>query len=576
MLALTCWLLTYLLHSTLLLGTAALVCLVLRGRRLALQEAILRAALLGGFLTASLQLGLGLQPLGGQLPLLAERPAPALATAGRTGDFQPTVQVQSIDPGARLLDGARRVAATDRVSWRSALAVAWGLFSFLALARLAVAAARLAHLLRDRRPLGSGGLAPRAQHLAEALGIGRTVRLSSVPRLPAPLARGVLHPEVCLPERVLAELGEEEQLAICAHEMAHVARGDSAWSLFACLVEAVAPVQPLNLWARRRLQELAEYLSDDLAVATAGRPLGLARSLVEVASWLLTRRTILPAVAPGALSTRSRLGHRVERLMDPMRSPELPRRSLLPLATMAVLVMALVAPAVSGQPPQEPPAAQPPAVPSVQAAPTSEAPPAPTASPAPRPVPKGQRSEAERKLEQLTEKLSRRSEEHAAEMEKLEAEIEAFTSKFQPRHDELARLGEELGRQMEQLVQAEGDDEAQATTRRRVEELKAEIRQAAESVRLSEEDRKGLQEKARRLAELVKPSQEDLREIARLAQATAKESMPDELEQMMDQAMKLARTAMREGREQMQRAREEMQRAREEMQRAREKDEPSP
>ena len=311
MLPLTCWLLTYLLHSTLLLGPAALVCLALRGRRLALQEAILRAALLGGFLTASLQLGLGVQPLGGQLSLLAERPAPALAAARtpsllpapglprpvKTGDFQPPVQVPSTDSGARLLDG---------VSWRSALAVAWGLLAFLALARLAVAAVRLAHLLRDRRPLVSGWLTQRVRHLAEALGIGRTVHLSLAPRLSAPLARGVYHPEVCLPERALAELGEEEQLAICAHEMAHVARGDSAWSLLACLVEAVAPVQPLNIWARRRLQELAEYLSDDLAVATAGRPLGLARSLVEVASWLLDRRTFLPAVARMLVASATR------------------------------------------------------------------------------------------------------------------------------------------------------------------------------------------------------------------------------------------------------------------------------
>ena len=75
----TSWLLTYLLHSTVLLGGAALVGLVLRERRLGVQEAVLRAALVGGFLTASLQLGLGVQPLGGVFTLPDERVAPPAA-----------------------------------------------------------------------------------------------------------------------------------------------------------------------------------------------------------------------------------------------------------------------------------------------------------------------------------------------------------------------------------------------------------------------------------------------------------------------------------------------------------------
>ena len=72
------WLLTYLLHSTLLLGTVWLLT-----RRL-VQAAVVRdllwkAALIGGFATATLQLGLGFKPLGGAVALrlgdsAAERP----------------------------------------------------------------------------------------------------------------------------------------------------------------------------------------------------------------------------------------------------------------------------------------------------------------------------------------------------------------------------------------------------------------------------------------------------------------------------------------------------------------------
>ena len=113
------------------------------------------------------------------------------------------------------------------------------------------------------------------------------------------------------------------------------------------MIEAVAPLQPLNAWARRRLQDLAECLSDDLAVAASGQPEGLARSLVDVAAWRAADTVYLPMAAQ-ALSARGRLGHRVERLMDPLRTLERPGRLLLPLAGAAVLATALVTPVVSG------------------------------------------------------------------------------------------------------------------------------------------------------------------------------------------------------------------------------------
>ena len=270
------------------------------------------------------------------------------------------------------------VADAVAARWRVALGAAWAGLALLALARLAVAALRLRRLLHGRRPIAAGELAPGAAALGPALGLRAPVRLSAAERLSAPLATGVLRPEVCLPTRAVAELGADEQVALCAHELAHLARRDPAWILLARLAEAAAPVQPLNAWARRRLQDLAECLSDDLAVAASGRPLGLARSLVDVASWTLGERPFLPVAAAGALSARSRLGHRVERLMDTARTLERPRRLLLPAAAIAVLATALVTPVVSGS--------------AAPQAPAPEAQPAPTARPAPeaRPAPAGQ------------------------------------------------------------------------------------------------------------------------------------------------------------------------------------------
>jgi hypothetical protein len=486
----------------------------------------------------------------------------------------------------------------------------------MALARLGVAAFRLRKLLRGRRPIDAGALAPLVAGLGRALGLQGPVRLSAAERLSVPLATGILHPEVCLPARAVAELGADEQAALCAHELAHVARRDPAWLLLARLAEALAPLQPLNAWARRRLQDLAECLSDDLAVAAGGRPLGLARSLVDVASWTLGARSPLPVAAAGALSARSRLGHRVERLMDPDRTLERPRRLLLPAAAAAVLATALVTPVVSGSViPEEPrPVAAPPAVEAplphpqpqaepareidvtpevdpvvevdpaleihlVESAPPPEPPEAPVAPkarpapaprapgaaplPAPQPVPKpeGPSAATRERLEQLSRQIAERARLHDAEMKTLEAEIEALASRIRPDPAEMERLSQEIGKAAQELAESVSADLAgeigkktqrTAEAARRMAELQDEIREATRAIRIPQEELRALTEKARALAERARPTAEEMREIRRLSSEAARLSA----EQARD-AMRIAEEALRHAREELRRAREE-------------------
>ena len=446
------------------------------------------------------------------------------------------------------------VADALAARWRVALGAAWAGLSLLALARLAVAALRLRRLLRGRRPIAAGELAPGAAALGPALGLRAPVRLSAAERLSAPLATGVLRPEVCLPTRAVAELGADEQVALCAHELAHLARRDPAWILLARLAEAAAPVQPLNAWARRRLQDLAECLSDDLAVAASGRPLGLARSLVDVASWTLGERPFLPVAAAGALSARSRLGHRVERLMDTTRSLERPRRLLLPAAAIAVLATALVTPVVSGSAAPQAPAPE--AKPAPDARPAPEAEPAPAANPAPaaKPAPEAQ-------LEALSRRIEERAHLHEGEMRKLEAEIEAIASKMKPAEADMERLGEEIGKAAEALAESVREDleagtagtarksERTAEAARRMAEAEARLHAATSEIRIPSEDIRALAEKARALAEQVRPTEDELREIRHLSADAARHGA----DQARD-AMRIAEEALRQAREALRQA----------------------
>jgi hypothetical protein len=330
-------------------------------------------------------------------------------------------------------------------------------------------------------------------------------------------------------------------VALCAHEIAHLARQDPAWVLVARLVEALAPLQPMNAWARRRLSDLAECLSDDLAVSASGRPLGLARSLVDVASWTLGKRPFLPVAASGALSVRSRLGHRVERLMDPARTVERPHRTLLPAAALVVLATALVTPVVSGSA-----AAQAPPAPVRPADPAPATQPTPKAQPAPK-------ADAEAQLNALTRRIEERAHLHAADTKALEAQIEAAVSKMHPREAEMEALGREIATAAQAFTEAVSADlatgaghksEKTAEAARQLAEAEAKVRAATREIRVPADEIHALAEQARALAEQARPTAEEMNEIRRLTAETVRR----QAEETRD-AMRIAMEALRQARE---------------------------
>jgi beta-lactamase regulating signal transducer with metallopeptidase domain len=546
--------LTYLVHSTLLLGAAVLLRMALGDRRLAVQEACLRAALVGGFVSASLQVGLAVRPIAGEwrLPLaILESSAPPSVAAppARPQEGRPeTIPTASADsevmaragaaPGfggdsAEMPSVARRARTPNGSGGAVSILAIWGVLALVSLARLGFGAMRLRRILRDRRTLLADDLPAGTGSVAAALGLAARVRWSEAPRLPVPIAFGLVRPEVCLPTRAVADLGRNERLAVCAHELAHLARRDPAWILMARLIEAIAPFQPLNVWARRRLLVLAECLSDDLAVGASGARLGLARSLVDVASWTVPGRPLLTAAA-GAVGARSRLGHRVERLMNADRPLERPCRSLL-VAAAVVVAAAAVSPTVSGG--GRPSAVADPAVaaqsadaaaPAVSAEPAT---PSESAKPAPedgkaetqRSAAERDRAAAERRLEALGRQIQDRARSHEAEMRKLQAEIDALGGRIRATTPEMDAVNRALEAEIAASVGALADADAASTlSRADAAKLAERFRREVDGPALA-----ALGEKARALAAIAAPTPEEAREMAKLAAEIAHSARAD-------------------------------------------------
>ncbi len=375
--ALTAWLLTYALHSTVLLGAAWLATRLLRPSP-ARRDLLWKAAMIGGIVTATWQAAVpggtllaGHAFVPGQAAVTAGPPAyrvvedgvvvhpeasPADPARPASGEREPGCRTQSCS-SSPVAAPAGAAGLGDRLHldrWAAGAALLWLAGALIGLGRLVAAKRRLARLLASREAVAGGPLPALLHRLRVSSGFLDPVRLSVSDHICGPVALG--RREICLPRRALTDLTPNQQESVLAHELGHLVRRDPLWLVAGATVEAVFFFQPLNRAARRELRDAAEFLCDDWAVARTGRGLTLARCLAEVAGWIHASRR--PLLAAGMAEERSPLVRRIERLVNaPGGADEIPGSGWLRAGAWGLC--ALVALAVPGvragvRPPEAP------------------------------------------------------------------------------------------------------------------------------------------------------------------------------------------------------------------------------
>ncbi len=550
---LTAWMLTYLLHSSVILGSACLLWKWLPGTALPIKELFLKLALVGGILTASLQVGLGIQPLGGSWEL---------ASTGDPSGEEAAIYLAAESTGATqdpLPAGPLRRDETTAWGQRTAtfsiwLSLAWLLGAGILTAGLLISYLRLDALLMDRQRLDRGPLFELLQRLMRLTTTRLTVGLASSPRISIPMARGHLRGEICMPRRALEELSPEHHEIILAHELAHLERRDPSWLLLARTIESLLFFQPLNRMARKHLQEVAEYRCDDWAVQQTGRPISMARVLTELAEASLRSRGA--HLAPAMASDRSRLARRITRLVDrDYPRPEDPVSRWMPIgATVALAVLVIVAPGFSiGDSAAQGPSAAPIVPPVADVTSTGEAPalppdaplagltetalppePPPPAVPSNDPVPVVPPIEPVPPFEADLESVL----EVAIEPMILDIEARlqvAMTALNEELEVHLEPIGEELALQLEVL---------QETLQPELEAMAHELSQLAVELHPSEEALAELEERARRLAETASRTPEEMETLRQEGRKLAESGPSDEAsEQRRDNARQMGESA---------------------------------
>ncbi|MFT7668113.1 MAG: beta-lactamase regulating signal transducer with metallopeptidase domain [Planctomycetota bacterium] len=322
------WVLTYALHSTLLLSAAWLITRMLSNERIRWRERIWKTALVGGLFSASLQLAFNVAPLAGRLKWTLDE----------------SVNVTALPHNPGVLTGIADMGGAGlEFSWERLLVGAWMLGGLLGLALFLFAWRRITDRLAGRRTLREGQLKESLDRIVKRAGLARSPRLSTSNHLRSPATVGVFFPQICVPKRALLELPPDQQEALLAHELAHILRRDPLWFFVCGIIERVMFFQPLNRMARRELEEIAEFLSDDWAAQNTQSEISLARCLTEVATWVLDLRPVV-AVVPMA-SRNSRLAARIGRLLNDDRRPQdhghSKRAWALPLSTLGASVLML-------------------------------------------------------------------------------------------------------------------------------------------------------------------------------------------------------------------------------------------
>lgn len=347
---LAAWIITYAIHSSLLIGLGAVLAGECRRRgAIAREEAVWRLAVLGGPVTATAQ---------------AVAPSAWLGGAGTLQAMWMTL------PG--LPDGvASAGVGLPAPSWPMALLVVLGTATLVQLCRWRLRRSRLDAYLSCRSP-APPWMRRMMDELAGASGFDVRPRLSIHPGLSSPVVFGILRPEITLPRLAVTE-GPEAIRPMLAHELAHILDRDPLWRALLDLMDVLFPWQLLLRPVRRRLEVIAELRCDSRAALwTGAQP--LAWSLVTAAGWMrASERELARRIDVLALAGSGSLAGRVDRLLDGSHAWNGPGGRFVVLLLVSVGLLGPVLPGVCATPLDSVPAGPPvarelPALPDASAA----------------------------------------------------------------------------------------------------------------------------------------------------------------------------------------------------------------
>jgi len=226
---------------------------------------------------------------------------------------------EALDVAAATAPATRPIPALPKeplspMTWMLAVLGLWSAGTAVALARLALGAARVRRVCRRASPDADPGWRVIAGELSVKLGLPRPVDLLFSEELAVPVTTGLLRPVVLLPEGA-HRWNEERRRVVLLHELAHVKRADWLALLLGQTAAALYWFHPLAWTLRVQMRKDCERACDDLVLAAGTRASVYAAHLLSIIRSLrLSHQRALPAVA---MARRSYWDGRMRAILDP-------------------------------------------------------------------------------------------------------------------------------------------------------------------------------------------------------------------------------------------------------------------
>jgi TonB family protein len=172
---------------------------------------------------------------------------------------------------------------------------------------------RVARIRRQATPVDGGRdhWNQTLRHLADRVGVTRTLTLLQSALVDAPAVVGMLRPAIIVPASAFAGLAPAHLEAILAHELAHIRRADYLVNLLQCVIETLLFYHPAVWWVSKQVRIERENCCDDLAAAVCADRVAYARALASLEELRVATPRLALAADGGDLLTR------IRRLVEP-------------------------------------------------------------------------------------------------------------------------------------------------------------------------------------------------------------------------------------------------------------------
>ncbi len=207
-------------------------------------------------------------------------------------------------------------AATDWRSFTPLITAAYFAGMIMMLCRLTYGLRGGQRLSKVSQPVTDPAILSALARQAKALKLTITPAIAYCNRVVVPTVIGVIKPTILLPLSFATGLTPKQVEMLLGHELAHIRRHDPLFNIIQRLIEAMLFFHPATWYLSRKIRLERENSCDDRVLATGGRAIEYAQSLVEVAQQGLDNKA--PSLAAESLQSTGRpsqLRTRIKRLL---------------------------------------------------------------------------------------------------------------------------------------------------------------------------------------------------------------------------------------------------------------------